>query len=287
MREAILLRAIERCLPRGAWAELILALANRSGHVLLGSLKRSFASEQPEDHRAAGSRSAVPDGSRSNWHRCDARRPGLLGRLRDPRDRRPTRGSWPDVHDRARQRSLRRGDRGLPASRRRAGRSTISPPISGRSGAAWRATRSCAGWVPKRASSISRWPRSSTPSGISTRRRAEAGVEAARRHDAGADRPLHRLPVHHRRAHARRSHRSAGARALDQGGSRAGCWAEGYPAYTTSAGWIGYSDERIREPAATRIADGWTHFKVKVGASPTTTATASRSSVRRSVRTAR
>src|SRR4029450_3146198 len=43
--------------------------------------------------------------------------------------------------------------------------------------------------------------------------------------------------------------------------------AEGYPAYTTSAGWIGYSDERIRDACRAAIANGWTHFKVKVGAS--------------------
>jgi L-fuconate dehydratase len=41
----------------------------------------------------------------------------------------------------------------------------------------------------------------------------------------------------------------------------------GYPAYTTSAGWIGYSDERIRQACHEAIAAGWTHFKVKVGAS--------------------
>lgn len=41
----------------------------------------------------------------------------------------------------------------------------------------------------------------------------------------------------------------------------------GYPAYTTSAGWIGYSDERIRQACRDAIAAGWTHFKVKVGAS--------------------
>ncbi len=42
----------------------------------------------------------------------------------------------------------------------------------------------------------------------------------------------------------------------------------GYPAYTTSAGWIGYSDDRIRQACGEAIAAGWTHFKVKVGASP-------------------
>ncbi len=42
----------------------------------------------------------------------------------------------------------------------------------------------------------------------------------------------------------------------------------GYPAYTTSAGWIGYSDERTRAACRAAVAEGWTHFKVKVGADP-------------------
>jgi L-fuconate dehydratase len=42
----------------------------------------------------------------------------------------------------------------------------------------------------------------------------------------------------------------------------------GYPAYTTSAGWIGYSDDHIRRACREAMADGWTHFKVKVGARP-------------------
>ncbi len=43
---------------------------------------------------------------------------------------------------------------------------------------------------------------------------------------------------------------------------------DGYPAYTTSAGWIGYSDDKVRHLCREAIAEGWTHFKVKVGASP-------------------
>ena len=39
----------------------------------------------------------------------------------------------------------------------------------------------------------------------------------------------------------------------------------GYPAYTTSTGWMGYSDEQIRELCRAGIRDGWTHFKIKVG----------------------
>jgi L-fuconate dehydratase len=41
---------------------------------------------------------------------------------------------------------------------------------------------------------------------------------------------------------------------------------DGYPAYTTSAGWLGYSDEKIRRLCRQAIADGFTHFKIKVGA---------------------
>jgi L-fuconate dehydratase len=40
----------------------------------------------------------------------------------------------------------------------------------------------------------------------------------------------------------------------------------GYPAYTTSAGWLGYSDEEMRELCREARAKGWTYFKLKVGA---------------------
>jgi L-alanine-DL-glutamate epimerase and related enzymes of enolase superfamily len=39
----------------------------------------------------------------------------------------------------------------------------------------------------------------------------------------------------------------------------------GYPAYTTAAGWSGYTDERMRQLCRAGIAEGWTHFKLKVG----------------------
>jgi len=42
----------------------------------------------------------------------------------------------------------------------------------------------------------------------------------------------------------------------------------GYPAYTTSAGWMGYSEDGIRKLVREALADGWTHFKVKVGGVP-------------------
>ena len=41
--------------------------------------------------------------------------------------------------------------------------------------------------------------------------------------------------------------------------------AGGYPAYTTSTGWLGYSDEKMRQLCRASVAEGWTHFKLKVG----------------------
>ena len=41
--------------------------------------------------------------------------------------------------------------------------------------------------------------------------------------------------------------------------------AEGYPGYTTSAGWLGYSDEKIRTLVRQAKAEGWKHLKMKVG----------------------
>ena len=40
---------------------------------------------------------------------------------------------------------------------------------------------------------------------------------------------------------------------------------DGYPAYTTSTGWLGYPDEKVRRLCREAIAAGWTHFKMKVG----------------------
>ncbi len=39
----------------------------------------------------------------------------------------------------------------------------------------------------------------------------------------------------------------------------------GYPAYTTSAGWLGYGDAKLRQLCRQAIADGWSHIKLKVG----------------------
>tara|TARA_B100000959_G_scaffold286498_1_gene365430 strand:- start:7977 stop:9263 length:1287 start_codon:yes stop_codon:yes gene_type:complete len=41
----------------------------------------------------------------------------------------------------------------------------------------------------------------------------------------------------------------------------------GYPAYTTSAGWLGYSDEKLERLCREAVDDGFTHIKLKVGES--------------------
>jgi L-fuconate dehydratase len=40
---------------------------------------------------------------------------------------------------------------------------------------------------------------------------------------------------------------------------------DGFPAYTTSAGWLGYPDEKIRRLSREAVAEGWGHVKIKVG----------------------
>jgi L-fuconate dehydratase len=43
--------------------------------------------------------------------------------------------------------------------------------------------------------------------------------------------------------------------------------ATGLPAYTTSVGWFGFSDDKVRSLCRTALEEGWTHFKLKVGGS--------------------
>lgn len=41
--------------------------------------------------------------------------------------------------------------------------------------------------------------------------------------------------------------------------------AEGYPAYTTAPGWLGYPDEQVRQLAREALDQGFANFKMKVG----------------------
>jgi L-fuconate dehydratase len=40
---------------------------------------------------------------------------------------------------------------------------------------------------------------------------------------------------------------------------------DGFPGYTTSTGWLGYSDEKVRSLCRKAISEGWKDFKIKVG----------------------
>ena len=44
--------------------------------------------------------------------------------------------------------------------------------------------------------------------------------------------------------------------------------ADGFPAYTTSAGWLGYAEETLGERAQAALGAGFTHLKLKVGGDP-------------------
>jgi L-fuconate dehydratase len=43
---------------------------------------------------------------------------------------------------------------------------------------------------------------------------------------------------------------------------------DGLLAYTTSVGWLGFTDEEVRRRARAAVAEGWTHVKMKVGGDP-------------------
>lgn len=53
--------------------------------------------------------------------------------------------------------------------------------------------------------------------------------------------------------------------AASRGAREAEMMRDGYPAYITSAGWMGYSDDRVRALCREALAGGWTRFKIKVG----------------------
>ncbi|KAG7525927.1 Mitochondrial enolase superfamily member 1 [Solea senegalensis] len=41
---------------------------------------------------------------------------------------------------------------------------------------------------------------------------------------------------------------------------------KGYPAYTTSCAWLGYTDQQLKQLCTDALKSGWTKFKMKVGA---------------------
>ena len=95
----------------------------------------------------------------------------------------------------------------------------------------------------------------------------KAAVEAAGRDDTGRARQRrgHALPLG--RAHPRRS---PGAARRNLEGTRKDRIAQldvsGYPSYTTTAGWLGYSDDKLRMLCQEAVDSGYRHIKLKVGA---------------------
>ena len=69
---------------------------------------------------------------------------------------------------------------------------------------------------------------------------------------------LRRLPLHHRRARrpTRRSRSCERARGHASRARGARCARDGYPAYTTSAGWLGYADDEVARLCREAVADG-------------------------------
>ncbi len=43
---------------------------------------------------------------------------------------------------------------------------------------------------------------------------------------------------------------------------------DGFPAYTTSVGWLGFTDEEVQRRCRAAVEQGWTHMKMKVGGNP-------------------
>jgi L-fuconate dehydratase len=60
------------------------------------------------------------------------------------------------------------------------------------------------------------------------------------------------------------------ARQAGRAGREAEMLRDGFPAYTTSAGWLGYADETLPDRARAALEQGFTHLKMKVGADPET-----------------
>ena len=180
----------------------------------------------------------------------DEPRPRLLGGLRRAAHRRPgAHRVRHDVHHRSGQRPVLRGDRGVPRPRRRPRPRRARGRPRRRSGATSPATASCVGSVRRRASCTSRPPRSSNAVWDLLRRRAGKPLWKYLA-DLTAEQIVaaRRLPPHHRRAHrpTTRSTLLRGARRRRRPSARRSCAPTGYPAYITSAGWLGYPDDQIR-----------------------------------------
>jgi L-fuconate dehydratase len=58
------------------------------------------------------------------------------------------------------------------------------------------------------------------------------------------------------------------SRAGGRGQREAEARRDGLLAYTTSVGWLGFTDDEVRRRARAAVGEGWTHVKMKVGGDP-------------------
>ena len=115
------------------------------------------------------------------------------------------------------------------------------------------ATASCVGSGPRRASSTWRPARSSTPRGTCAARRAGKPLWKllADLTPGGARRRWSTSATCATRSPRRRRWRMLRAAEPGPGRARArSCCEQGYPAYTTTPGWLGYDDEKLRAAVA-------------------------------------
>ena len=183
------------------------------------------------------------------------------------RDRRGARGTRPDVHDRPRQRGVRRGDRGARAARRRRAPRSARARTSADSGGG-SASDSQLRWLGPEKGVI----HLATAAVVNAVWDLYAKAEGKPLWKLLADMTPEQLvgcidfryiddaltpdeALRSARAATRRPRREREAELLRTG----------YPAYTTSVGWMGYSDETSRGLCREALDEGWTHFKMKVG----------------------
>ena len=77
---------------------------------------------------------------------------------------------------------------------------------------------------------------------------------------------MRRLSLSDRRDHTDSGHRTPDT-GIEAGKAErlATVTQQGYPSYTTSAGWLGYSDDALKKKCEGLRERGWSHFKIKVG----------------------
>ena len=209
--------------------------------------RRAGRSRRRADRRARLLRRPLPDLARARRVGRDEPRPGLLGGLRGAAHRR------------------RRASRGTRCASRSGAATTSWSPRSRRCGRTSSAgTSSDIIARPRRVqrrhdrrqpAALARPGEGRHAHGDRRRRQrrlgpgrqggGQAGVAAARRHDAGADRRAGRLPLPGRRAHPDGGARHPARGAAGREERIAELERAGYPAYTTTPGWIGYSDEKL------------------------------------------